>query len=1454
MSTRLRLAILLALAAPIASAVAAPPYQDRPSFAYEADPYYPHKDYPKLTTPQWVGEEGVEGVVVLAVDDMSKPAIYETFLRPILERLKAIDGRAPVSIMTNQVDPNDPRIQGWLKEGLSIEVHTIGHPCPFFHDGDFAAAGRAYHGGVDLINAIPNNRPVAFRMPCCDSINSPGPRFFAELFNKSSPGGNFLSIDTSVFNIPTPDDASVPRSLVVDLDGREKFRKYLPFESFVNTIENYPYPYVIGGLCWEFPCAVPSDWEGQNIHKPNNPKTLEDMKAALDVAVLKKGVYNLVFHPHNWIQNTQVVELIDHAVKTHGRKVKFLNFREAQERLDRNLLAGRPLRNPRGADDGVELLDLNSDGFLDVARSHDGKVDGRLWKPEANAWETLDDAAPALQAYRAARPDPDQGATLPTHARRLDDQGRDAGLRFVDVDEDGRLDVVFSNDEHYGLFLFDPETKGWTRKVTAGKAGDPGALPKIVKGGMNNGFFVHSRSLWWQNEETDKLPDIVDRRSYNDLLRNVAPRGKTPDASLRSIRVAQGFRVELAASEPLVEDPIAIQWGADGRLWVLEMGDYPLGVAGRAGGVVRILEDQNGDGRYDKSTTFLDGLAYPSAMMPWRNGALIGCAPDLFFAEDRDGDGRADHVEILFTGFGKGNQQHRFNGFDLGLDGWVYGANGDSNGVVRSLKTGRYVSIQGRDFRFKPDTGEFETESGQTQYGRRRDDWGDWFGDNNPTWAWRYMFAESDLRRNPHFAAPDSRAILELDTRVHPISRMLARFNEPDSAGLVTSANSPTPYRDDLFGDRFRTSLFVSEPVHNLVHRMVVEPDGSASRGVRAPGEVDREFLASSDNWFRPTQLRTGPDGALWIADMYRAVIEHPEWIPPEVQQTIDLRAGSKEGRIYRVVPVDRAPRPIERLDRLDAAGLVAALDSPNGWRRDTAQRLLLHKGEKAAVEPLLRLIAESRSDAARVQAVWTLSLLGGLDDAKAAALLKDPSTFVQTAVVQATRGTLSERPMTTEALLTLDDSASPRLRFHRALALGDCKDGRAAHALAEIVRADPLDRWLRAAVLSSALPHVVPLLVDLLSRGDGSIPDEVVEPLVAMAGAIPDRAGLDSVLKVVAASEGSPGKFEPWKFSALAGFLRASARGGRPIEPTRENGILNVIDAARTVAASDDDETTRRRAISLVGWSALKSQGDRDLIIGLIAPREAIGVQEAAIEALGRTSDPGLPKALLKGWKGFSPAVRSSALDLVVSRDAWANALLDMVDADAFPRAEIDSTHRASLLASRNEVTRARAEDLFAKADASRKAVLDSYRPALAQKGDPSAGRSVFQRACATCHKVGELGVDVGPDLAALKDRSPEALLTAILDPSNAFEAKYTSFIAATIDGRVFTGLIANESASSVVLRRAEGKEDVLLRADIDQLTSSGKSLMTEGLEKDLSPRDLADLVAFLSTLGARP
>lgn len=472
---------------------------NRLAYLDEVDPYYPHRNFPKLMTPQWVGDKDVECVVVLAIDDMRDTKKYETYLRPILRRLKEIDGRAPVSIMTCSVDPKDPQLQAWLKEGLSLECHTVDHPCPFFKGG-FAKAKDTYERCVDLMHSIPGNKPVAFRVPCCDSLNTPSPRFWAEIFNKTTAKGNYLSIDSSVCNVFTSADPELPRELVLDVKGQERFKRYLPADrTFVNTIENYPYPYVIGRLCWEFPCVTPSDWSAQHLQKPNNPDTVRDFKAALDCVVAKKGVFCLVFHPHGWIRNDQVVELIDHAVAKHGKKVKFLNFREAQERLDSNWLKSKPVRQGVTASDGKfpssRVLRMGSSAELVIyPRKHQ----------EGYAIRSV-----------AGSPLP---FTLPPGARLADDDGRDAGLRFLDLDGDGKLDVVFSNEKEYGVYLFTDMEHGWSRKVMAGKHGDKDALPMITRNGTNNGCWAHSGHLWWSNEDTMLMKDHVDRRSFKQLV------------------------------------------------------------------------------------------------------------------------------------------------------------------------------------------------------------------------------------------------------------------------------------------------------------------------------------------------------------------------------------------------------------------------------------------------------------------------------------------------------------------------------------------------------------------------------------------------------------------------------------------------------------------------------------------------------------------------------------------------------------------------------------------------------------------------------------------------------------------------------------------------------------------------------------------------------------------------
>jgi putative membrane-bound dehydrogenase-like protein len=1416
----LSLSLLTALIVAVAGH-AQPSNGNRLAYLDELNPYYPSRTFARLTTPQWIGEPGVEAAVILAIDDLREPARYETFLRPILRRLKQIDGRAPLSIMTCSVNPRDPQLRSWLQEGLSLEVHTVDHPCPFFKDG-FDRAKSTYDRCVDLLNNIPNNKPVAFRMPCCDSMNTPSPRFWAEIFNKKTAKGSFLTIDSSVFNVFTANDPDLPRALVLNRDGTERFRRYLPADrSFVNTIEDYPYPYVIGRLCWEFPCVTPSDWQAHHQQQSNNPRTVEDWKAALDCTVVKQGVFCLVFHPHGWIRNDQVVELIDHAVQKHGKKVKFLNFREAQERLDKNLLGGQALREPKT-----------------------GIASGVKWPTERTS-ETRPPIA------------------LPPGARFAGSKAGDQGLRFIDLDGDGFDDVIFSNEKEYGIYLFKDLKTGWSRKVMAGKRGDPDALPMISRNGTNNGCWVHSDSLWWSNEDTVVLKDHVDRRSFQELLKDVEPQAMSPEASLRVTKARPGFKVELMAAEPLLQSPIAFAWGPDGKLWVVEMGDYPLGVDGKGkpGGRVKFLEDTRGTGKYDKVTVFLDGLAFPTGVTPWGKGVLVTCAPDIFYAEDTDGDGKADKKVVLYTGFHEGNQQHRVNGLVWGLDGWLYGANGESGGRVKSLKTGKIVDLSGRDFRVKPDAGEIEAESGVTQYGRSRDDWGNWFGNNNANPMYHYVLADHYLRRNPHLAAPNPRVQVSIKpgaAPVFPLSRTLPRFNDFWAANHFTSANSAIVYRDELFGPAYANNTFVSEPVHNLVHREIMSAKGVTFTSRRADDEQTSEFLASRDNWFRPTMLQTGPDGALWVADMYRAVIEHPQWIPKYWQKKLDLRAGHDRGRLYRVYPVGSTPRPIPRLDKLGLAGLVAALDSPSGWQRDMAHMLLVQRDNAFAIPLLEGLLVNSGRPLARLHALCVLDSLGGLTPEAVLRGLKDRHPEIRKNAVRLSERLLPRFAEVGPGLLRLVDDPDLSVRMQVALSLGEWDDPRAGKALGKLACAAGGDPHFVAAVLSSVTrKNLEPMLLAVMAdKKPGGPPPALVEHLMQQAGEQGNTRVTLTLLNAV--TEAEAGRYVPWQFATMAGLLDSlNQRKGSLAALAQTSAEMRVVlqrtsalfKAARAaVADPKTDNMERLLAIRLLARGLDYQHEDTQTLAGMLRARTPEDVQAAAVAELGKLGDAKVPDILLRGWKAYGPRMRGQVLDVLLGRPQWIAAVLDAIDRKQVLPFEVDAARRQRLLENRSEEVRERAATLFAGAvNPDRRKVVEAYRPALALAGDLARGVKVFTKHCSTCHQIGNVGSEVGPDLWSLGDKSGEALLVAILDPNQAVEARYVNYTATTVNGITVSGLLAAESGNSITLVGADGKSHVILRSNLEELFSTGKSVMPEGLEKELTHQDLADVMAFV-------
>ncbi|MFO0909170.1 MAG: neutral/alkaline non-lysosomal ceramidase N-terminal domain-containing protein [Isosphaeraceae bacterium] len=938
------------------------------------------------------------------------------------------------------------------------------------------------------------------------------------------------------------------------------------------------------------------------------------------------------------------------------------------------------------------------------------------------------------------------------------------------------------------------------------------------------------------------------------------PPPKSPAQALEAFRLKPGLRIELVAAEPLVLDPVAIDFGADGKLWVCEMRDYPTGIDGnwKPGGVVKVLTDTNGDGRYDTGSEFLGDLPFPTGVMAWRKGVLICAAPEIIYAEDTNGDGKADVRQTLFQGFATENYQARVNGLSYGLDNWIYGANGLIGGSIRGLMTGKVVEIGGRDFRIRPDQGIMEPASGLTQQGRVRDDWGNQFGGNNSIWIQHYPLPDHDARRNPFVATPSSSVYVPRDddsTRLFPSSETLARYNHPESANRVTSACSPLIYRDSLLGPEYEANAFVCEPVHNLVHREVLTPSGVTFAGHRAADEQTREFLSSTDHWFRPVQVRTGPDGALWVVDMYRFVIEHPRWISPDRLASLDVRAGADRGRIYRVVPENRPLHPVPRLASLDSVALAQALEHPSGTVRDNAQRLIVERQDAAAVPTLNRLVREATRPQSRMQALCTLEGLDRLATPELRHGLNDSHPGVRAQAVRLAEAWLVRDRAVGDRVIELADDPSITVRFQVALSLGASTEPRAAEALGRIAARDRTDTWVRAAVLSSSRLHAAGVLEVLLERSQGEPPSTLVEPLIATLIGRGDRKAVEHALETIARPllvSDARLPVERWRLGAVARILDASAEPAYLAHPA----VVASLNAARKqLAITDLKVDDRLAAIRLLGRRPGERERDRETLTELLEPTEPVDVQLQAISRLLAIRDRPAIEVIFRQWNALGPVVRSACLDGLLSRDTTRDEVLSALESKRILPSAIDAAHRQQLLNEGSEALKKRAQAALGGAGISARAgVLERYSSVKSLPGHPETGKGVFTRVCAACHRFDRAGHEVGPDLAALTDTSVDALLTAILDPNREVDARYATYSAALKDGRVVTGLIASETASAIAMKRQEGQLEVLLRTDLEDLRTAGQSLMPEGLENDIKPQELADVIAYVASGANKP
>lgn len=955
-----------------------------------------------------------------------------------------------------------------------------------------------------------------------------------------------------------------------------------------------------------------------------------------------------------------------------------------------------------------------------------------------------------------------------------------------------------------------------------------------------------------------------------------------PEEAMTTFQLHAGFRLELVAAEPDVTDPVAMAFDEDGRMYVAEMRGYPFPAAEgeTPPGRIRLLQDCDGDGKVDRSTLFADNLSWPTGVLPWRGGVFVTAAPDILYLKDTDGDHVADVRDVVYTGFGTGNVQAVLNNLKWGPDNWVYGSGGQNGGDIRpgGQPNAVPVTIRRRAFRFHPVGRQFEPSSGgRVRFGNTFDDWGNQFMCGSSNHIIQVVFPDRYLARNPYLVVPRVSIDIAKEgpaARVHRISEpepwRIRRTRMRETSGrrygdsavrhdVFTAAAGITVYRGTAYPEPFHGNVFVGDAQSNLVHRKTLTARGATFLAIRA--DADSEFLRSTDNWFRPVNFVNGPDGCLYLLDMYRETVEHPISIPDTLKQHLDLTSGHDRGRIYRIVPQEfQRPQP-PQLSNSGTAELVAVLEDRNGWWRQTAQRLLLERQDPAAVEPLRNLAREAGLPVTRLHALWSLEGSRSLDNDTLSRALEDRDAGIREHAVRLAESRLTDSELLRQKVLALVDDPEPRVRFQTALSVSVLRHGLAIEKLARLVQRDVTDPWIRTAVLASVSTRAGALFQAVISDRSfrqGDVTVSLLEELSALVGARNEPEEVADVLHTISGEAFA--KRRQLRLAIAVGLGDGFARGGnsyRELQDSQHPGVQSVaaaasrlFDEAREIASDEQQAIAERtQAVRLLAGGPVENS--LEVLVELAHARHSKAIQLAAVQALSALPGARVGQALVENWRTFSPPVRGEAVEAMFRRADRLPVLFDALEAGQISAGDLEPIRKKSLLEHRDEHIRQRARELLSsQGTGDRKKVIEEYLPALEMVSDVARGRAMFEKQCSSCHRLADQGRNVGPDLATTRNRSPESLLTQILAPNLEVSPNYLNYTLVTHNGRVMTGLLAEETETSVTLRRAEGTEDKVLRSSIDELVSSGLSLMPDGLEKQINHQQMADVIRYLRTV----